>query len=211
MGPRLVVELLQDSNVRFLASTIQHPDVVRRQAAVRAAALRARATELQNQDDAQGADTKEMQAQEDFKQRLLASQDEAGMGNPYANPALVLFGDDLARRQALPPRMQPQFASGTVYLGSTLDSLLCQLYFNPLLLRILTQLIAGAAGRRAHQPIMWDHLTRVQAERRARREHEADMFRCKIALLRESGLHDMADALEAERAQAAGEGPQEPA
>ena len=28
------------------------------------------------------------------------------------------------------------------------------------------------------------------------REHEEDMLRCKLALLRDSGLHDMADALE---------------
>jgi len=137
--------------------------VVRRQAAVRAAALRTRANEMHDVNTSM-KDLRRLYQEGEFREKLLASQEEAGMGNPYANPALFLFGDDLTRRQSLPPRMQPQFASGTVYLGSTLDALLSQLYYNPLLLRVLTQLIAGASGRHAHQPIMWDHLTRVAAE-----------------------------------------------
>jgi potassium large conductance calcium-activated channel subfamily M alpha protein 1 len=37
----------------------------------------------------------------------------------------------------------PTFASGEVYLSSLMDSLICQAYYNPALITVLSKLIVG--------------------------------------------------------------------
>ncbi|KAA0151732.1 hypothetical protein FNF29_04416 [Cafeteria roenbergensis] len=139
--PRVMIELADDTSIRFLSSTLQHPVVAQRRRNVRAAMLRAKAAELQlPPDDGEGR-----AAADDVNAEIATALEEAGMGNP--SRSTTARGAGLGQgEETESSRLRPLFASGRVFLGAMLDSLATGLLFNPLLLRIVTQLLYGASA-----------------------------------------------------------------
>jgi hypothetical protein len=137
--PRVMLELTDDSSLRFLSSTLQHPIVAQRRRNVRAALLRARAAELQLQDDDDKTGEKEAASE------ISLALEEAGMGNP-AKMEQRAHGESVPSTANDAARLRPHFASGKVFLGAMVDSLSTGLLFNPLLLRVITQLLYGASS-----------------------------------------------------------------
>jgi len=42
--------------------------------------------------------------------------------------------------------LSPSFAVGEIFIGSMLDTLICQVFYNPFITNIIKQLIMGSAG-----------------------------------------------------------------
>ena len=139
-SPRVMIELADDASIRFLSSTLQHPVVATRRRNVRAAMLRAKASELQ----LPAGDVDGRAAAQEIRGEIHTALEEAGMGNP--DKAATARGDDGGVDESDAARLKPLFASGRVFLGAMLDSLATGLLFNPLLLRLVTQLLYGASA-----------------------------------------------------------------
>lgn len=139
--PRVMIELADDSSIRFLSSTMQHPVVAQRRRNVRAAMLRAKAAEFQlppNDDEGRASANY-------LNEEIATALEEAGMGNPGQMAGSRAIDEDVSF-VAEAARLKPLFASGRVFLGAMLDSLATGLLFNPLLMRLVTQLLYGASS-----------------------------------------------------------------
>mmetsp|Transcript_32082 Transcript_32082/g.29040 ORF Transcript_32082/g.29040 Transcript_32082/m.29040 type:complete len:97 (-) Transcript_32082:262-552(-) len=65
---------------------------------------------------------------------------------------LISSSKDYATMKKYGYTQTPHFASGTIYLSSMIDSLICQSYYNPSLITVLNQLIVGSSGVKLKGP-----------------------------------------------------------